>query len=117
MRTHVYTWTAPVATLVGRQVNKANNPVCPFQFLIEDEKDMYTKETRHILCVNFLVVNECDAHLFLHWVKLNKGRLRCIEIIWKDEVISDVSYQNVTKPLKSIFARTKKSGKIHQKPL
>ena len=29
----------------------------------------------------------------LHCVKLNKGRLRCTEIIWKDELISDVSYQ------------------------
>ena len=24
-----------------------------------------------------LVVNECDAHLSFHCVKLNKGRLRC----------------------------------------
>ena len=40
-----------------------------------------TKETRHILCVNFLVVNEYDAHLSFHCIKLNKDRLRCSEII------------------------------------
>ena len=55
-----------------------------------------TKETWHILCVKCLVVNEYDAHLSFHCVKLNKGRLRCTEISWKDELISDVSYQNVT---------------------
>ena len=48
------------------------------------------------MCVNFLVVNEYGAHLSVHCVKLNKGRLRCTEIICKDELISDVSYQKVT---------------------
>ena len=42
---------------------------------------LITKETGHILCVNFLIVNEYDAHLSFHCVKLNKGRLRCTEII------------------------------------
>ena len=30
---------------------------------------------------SFLVVNEYDAHLSFHCVQLNKGRLRCTEII------------------------------------
>ena len=55
-----------------------------------------TKETWHILYVNFLVLNEYDAHLSFHSVKLNNDRLRCTGIIWKAELISDVSYQNVT---------------------
>ena len=55
-----------------------------------------TKETWHILCVNVLVVNEYDVYVSFHCVKLNKGRLRCTEIIWKYELISDVIYQNVT---------------------
>ena len=41
----------------------------------------------------FFVVNEYDAHLSFHCVQLNKGRLRCTEIIWKYEIISDVSCQ------------------------
>ena len=49
-----------------------------------------TKETWHTLYVNFQV-NEYDAHLSFHCVKLNNGRLRCIVIIWKAELISDVS--------------------------
>ena len=40
-----------------------------------------TKETGHILCVNFLGVNEYDAHLSFNCEKLNKGGLRCTEII------------------------------------
>ena len=48
-----------------------------------------------ILCANFLVVNKYNAHVSFPWVKLNKDRLRCTEIIWKAELISDVSYQNV----------------------
>ena len=40
-----------------------------------------TKETWHILCVIFLEVNEYDAHLSFQCVKLNKGKLRCTEII------------------------------------
>ena len=55
-----------------------------------------TKETWHILFVNFLVVNEYNAHLPFHYVKLNNGKLRCTEIIKTAELISDVSYQNVT---------------------
>ena len=39
------------------------------------------KKTLHILYVNFLIVNEYDAHLSFHCVKLYKGRLRCTEII------------------------------------
>ena len=54
-----------------------------------------TKETWHILYVNFLVVNEYDAHFCFHCVKLNNGKLRCTEIIWKAELVLDVSYQNV----------------------
>ena len=36
--------------------------------------DIYltTKETWHILCVKILVVNEYDAHLSFHCVKLTK---------------------------------------------
>ena len=36
-----------------------------------------TKETCHMPCVIFLAVNECDAHLSFHCVKVYKGRLRC----------------------------------------
>ena len=65
---------------------------------MKEDFELYltTKETRDILCVNFLVVDEYDAHLSFHCVKLNKDRLRCTEIIWKAELISDASYQNVT---------------------
>ena len=65
------------------------------------------KETWHVLCVNFLVVNEYDVHLSFHCIKLNKDRPRSTEIIRKYELISDVSYQNVTQPQKSIFHKTK----------
>ena len=40
-----------------------------------------SKETLCILCVHFWVVNEYVAHLTFQCVKLNKGRLRCTEII------------------------------------
>ena len=53
MRKHVYVRTDTVATLVGWQVNKVNSLNSPFQFPIEDEKDVYIlyipdkKETHH----------------------------------------------------------------------
>ena len=50
-----------------------------------------------------------SLHPYLLWTKDD-----CFEIIWKDGLISDVSYQDATQPLKSFFARTKKSRKIHQ---
>ena len=51
MRAHVYIRTATDVTLVGKQVNKVNSPVSkqcvsfealysPFQFFMEDEKDV-----------------------------------------------------------------------------
>ena len=46
----------------------------------------------------FLVVNEYDVHLYFHCVKLNKGRLRCTEIICKYELISDVSFKTSLNP-------------------
>ena len=46
-----------------------------------DDIYLTTKETWHILCVNFLVINEYDAHLSFHCVKLNKFRRRCIRFI------------------------------------
>ena len=54
-----------------------------------------SEKSSNTVC-HFLVVDKYDAHLSFHWVKLNKGRLNCTEIIWKDEQIPDVSYQNVT---------------------
>ena len=62
-----------------------------------------TKETWHISCVNFLEVYEYGAHLSFHCVKMDNYRLRCTDIIWKDELISDVSYQNFKWSLKSIL--------------
>ena len=44
--------------------------------------------------------------------KFNKVRLRCTEVISNDELISSASYQNVTLPLKSIFARIKNDAKF-----
>ena len=40
----------------------------------------YLRNLTHTVC-QVLVVNEYDAHLAFHCVKLNKGRLRCTEII------------------------------------
>ena len=41
-------------------------------------------------------MNTMHIVLSFHGVKLNNGRLRRTEIIWKDELIADVSNQNVT---------------------
>ena len=78
----------------------ANCEICEWAKHVCDKLNTYltTKETWHILCVNILVVNEYDAHLSFHCVKLNKGSRRCSEIIWKDELISDVSYQTSRNP-------------------
>ena len=67
---------------------------------------LITKETWHILYVNFLVVKEYDAHLSFHYVKLNNDRQRCTEISWKAELISDGSYQTSRNP-KIIFCKNK----------
>ena len=86
---------------------------------IENDQLNYlsTKETWHILCVHFLVVNEYNAHLSSHCVKLNKSRQKCTEIIWKDELISDVRYQKVTLPLKSILQEQRNHEKFTRNSL
>ena len=65
--------------------------------LWKTETSVYTGKCNQLVNRNGLyLTSEYVAHLSFHYVKFNKGRLRCTEIICKYELISDVSYQNVT---------------------